>query len=56
VLSHAREIQRLRAWAASNCCMAATPESERPGAETDGAASRCARLVDLGQAWELFSE
>ncbi len=45
--SRAREIEALRQWADVNCRMAAEPETAGQAAETDGIASRRARMVDL---------
>jgi hypothetical protein len=45
--SRAREIEALRQWATIHCRLAAAPEGAQPSAETDGVASRRARMVDL---------
>lgn len=45
--SRAREMESLRLWAATNCRTAAAPEDAEAAAESDGVASRRARMVDL---------
>ncbi len=45
--SRARDIPALRKWAEANCRLAAAVESEEPEYQTDSAAGRRARLVDL---------
>lgn len=44
--SREREIEALRQWATTHCRLAAA-ETAEPVAETDGIASRRARLVDV---------
>jgi len=45
--ARAREIEALRQWAATNCRLAAELETAEQAAESDGIASRRARMVDL---------
>jgi len=45
--SRAREIEKLRLWAADNCRLAAEVETAERGIESEGIAGRRARMVDL---------
>ncbi len=45
--ARARDVEALRQWAATNCRLAAELETAEQAAESDGIASRRARMVDL---------